>query len=387
MKVERNKPSHWILLIISGINIIISIPFRFFKRKDTRRVVFFYQMHGNVGALADYIAKKDPSIDMYFLAFPEYLDIYKDKHDLPVLNMLNPFDMIKVAQSDVVVTNYGALTLKYLAKLTSVKFVDVWHGLPMLKNQTPKIMDYLNYYAEVWVSSEAMKKFYKTKYKLRSKLVVTGYGRTDKLFNGSYDAVEVRKKYGLPADKKIILIAPTWKHNNPNRKELPFGLSPDKFISELNDIAKKTNSFVVFRAHMLSEDIGDAGKSIKALSSHDYPDTEEIISVANIVVTDWSSIAFDFMATKRPVIFIDAQTPFVGEELEDRCTPENRFGPIVGEIGEFKSIIKRYLNKPESYVKENKDDIKRIEEIAYGSALDGNATERYYQRLTELLKD
>ncbi len=384
MKVERNKLSHWLLLLISGLNIMLSIPFRVFKKKGTRRVIFFYQMHGNIGALADYIAKQDTTIEMYFLAFPEYLSIYKGKHKLQTLNMLNPLDMIKVAQSDVVVTNYGALTLVYYAKLTSLKFVDVWHGLPMLKNQTPKIMDYLNYYTEIWLSSEAMKKFYKTKYRLRSKLIVTGYGRTDKLFNGDYNKDMVCEKYSLPKDKKILLIAPTWKHNNPNRNELPFGLSQKRFITELNSFAEQTDCCIVFRAHMLSNDLGAAGKNIKALSSHDYPDTEEIISVADLLVTDWSSIAYDFMATKRPIIFIDAQTPFVGDELKNRCTPGNRFGPIIGDVSEFKKVAKRYLSKPELYLIENEEDINRIEKIAYGGTLDGKATKRYFDNLIEL---
>jgi CDP-glycerol glycerophosphotransferase (TagB/SpsB family) len=385
VKVEREKLSHWVLLIISGLNILFSIPFRLFKPKKTRRVVFFYQLHGNNQALKEYIAEHDPSIEMYFLAFPEYLKIYEGKHDLPTLNMLNPFDMIKVAQSDVVVTNYGALTLVYYARWTSLKFVDVWHGLPMLKNQTPSIMNHLNYYSELWVSSPAMKEFYENRYKLQSHIEVTGYGRVDKLVTNSYDRAAVCEKYELPKSKKIILIAPTWKHNNPERSELPFGLAPEEFIAELNNLAKKTNSYIVFRAHMLSADIGEAGENIKALSSQDYPDTEEIISAADIVVTDWSSIAFDFMATERPVVFIDGQEPFVGEELKTRCTPANRFGPIVDDLEVFKNTITRYLVNPEVYHEENAEKIARVKKIAYGPTLDGRATERYFKRLTTML--
>ncbi len=386
MKVEKDNLSHWIMLLISGINIIFSIPFRFFKPKRTKRVVFFYQMHGNSQALMEYIQLHDSSIEMYFLAFPEYLKIYDGKHKLPTLSMLNPIDMIRVAQSDVIVTNYGSLTLRYYAKWTSLKLVDVWHGLPMLKNQTPMIMNYLNNYSEIWVSSPAMKDFYRERYKLRSHLEVTGYGRVDKLVMGGYNKVSVCQKYGLPLDKKIILIAPTWKHNNPDRSELPFGLTSTDFISELNALADATNSHVVFRAHMLSDDLSAASSNITALSSHDYPDTEEIISIADIVVTDWSSIAFDFMVTERPVVFIDGQPPFVGKELSTRCTPANRFGPIVSDIGIFKDIIKRYLDTPSSYIEENKDSIDHIKKVAYGDTLDGRATERYFKRLKQLLE-
>lgn len=383
MKIDKNNIKHWLLLIISGLIIFAVMPLRLFKKKGSKRVVFFYQMHGNSRALSDYIEEHDQSIEMYFLAFPEYLKIYKDKQTLPTLSMLSFRDMIKVAQCDVLVTNYEVLTLLYFAKYTSIKFVDTWHGLPMLKNQTPKILHYLNYYEEVWVSSPAMKKFYKECYQLKSKLVVTGYGRIDKLVNKSF--VGVKKKYNLP-NKKIIMIAPTWKQNDPNRSELPFGLEQHELLVKLESLAKATNTFIIFRAHMLSGSglKADSSKYIRSMPTQYYPDTEELLSVTDILVTDWSSLVFDFMVLGKPVIFIDINAPFQGEDLEKRSSPENRFGKIVKDIDDFETVIKEYLLLPDKYLSEHKKRINDVMKKAYDSTADGHSTERYYKRLKRM---
>jgi CDP-glycerol glycerophosphotransferase len=344
-------------------------------------------MHGNITPLMEMVREKAPDVQQYFLAFPEYLKLYAGKQPLPTLNMLNLFDMIKVAQSDVVITNYIPLTLVFYARFTGIKFVDVWHGLPLLKNQTPKIMNYQNYYAEIWLSSPAMQKFYRERYQLRSKLVVTGYGRVDRLVNGEYDASAIKAKHDIPLDKKILLIAPTWKHNNPDRRQLPFGLSTEEFFARLDDLAKRTNSFIIFRAHMLgdSTQAAAAAENIKQMPSQDYPDGEELLAISDMVVTDWSSIVFDFLPLHRPVIFIDGETPFVGAELEARSSPQNRFGAIVKTFDEFDTAVTKYLANPDSFQTDYAGQIKKISELAYGDTLDGKATERYYEHLAGLL--
>ncbi len=384
MHVNKSKLWHWILLLWSAALVFLAIPFRVFRNKKQKSVVFFYQMHGNSKALADYIQEHDSSIKAYFLAFPEYLKIYEDKHTLPSLSMLSFRDMIKVAQCDVLVTNYGPLTLVYLARFTNIKFVDVFHGILLLKFMPPPILTYLNHYDEVWVSSPKMRKIYTEKFGVTSKLVPTGYGRVDKLVNGSYRGV--KKKYSIPANKKIIMVAPTWKHNDPNRNLLPFGMNEKQFINYIEGLAKKEGAFVIYRAHMLSENLDGAehADNLRAMPSSEFPDTEELLSVVDVLVTDWSSLSFDFMVLDKPVIFIDTKPPFQGEDIVKRSNPSGRFGELVSSKEEFSAALKSYLKKPDSYLKKHKARIARIKEQAYGPTADGKATERYYNRLKAL---
>lgn len=382
--MDKTNPRHILLLMISTFFLFLSIPLRKLKSRDKKRIVFYYQMHGNSKALAEALQKKFPQYELLYLAYPKYRKIYSSQHALKTLNPLNFFDMVKAAQSDVVVTNYEAHNLVYFAKYTDIKFVDVWHGLPMLKNQTPKILNYLNYYTEVWVSSPAMKDFYEKFYKLKSKVVVTGYGRTDKLVNNSYK--NVRKKYNLP-NKKIILIAPTWKHGDPDRSIYPFGLDEEEFLNKVDDLAGNMDAKVIMRAHMLSSSSGDKAKykNIIQMSVKDYPDSEELLSISDIVATDWSSIVFDYLALNKPVIFFDTKAPFTGRDIKMRSSKQNRFGEIIKEFDEFSGYVKEYLNNPGKFNAKHSKELKKIKEIAYGRYLDGKATDRYLQRMAEIL--
>lgn len=387
MKVDKDNPKHWLLLILSGLIVFAAMPFRVFRDKSKKRVVFFYQMHGNSKALAEYIEQHDETIERYFLAFPQYLKIYEGKQDLPTLSMLSLRDMIKVAQCSVLVTNYEILTLLYFAKFTNIKFVDTWHGIPMLKNQTPKILHYLNYYEEVWVSSPAMKVFYEQKYELTSRIIPTGYGRVDKLVNGSYQ--DVKKKYSIPPNKKVIMIAPTWKQNDPDRSALPFGMDEQELVSQLNTFAKTTGTFIIFRAHMLSGEgiTSEYSQNVRSMPTQDYPDAEELLSITDILVTDWSSLVFDFMVLDRPVIFIDINAPFQGEDLARRSSPRNRFGTIVSTFDEFGEVAQSYLKNPKEYLQRHAKQIEQAKKKAYGGLDDGLATERYYARLVRMLRN
>ena len=383
--MDKKNPWHILLLLVSTFFLFLSIPLRVFKTRDKIRIVFYYQMHGNSKALADALQEKFPDYELLYLAYPKYQKIYSGWHNLETLNPLNFFDMVKVAKSDIIITNYEAHNLVFYAKHTDIKFVDVWHGLPMLKNQTPKILDYLNYYEEVWVSSPAMKTFYEEFYKIRSKVVVTGYGRTDKLVNNLYK--NVKKKYNLP-DKKIILIAPTWKHGDPDRSIYPFGISEEEFFKRLDDLAEQLEVHVIFRAHMLSSSSEDNKyRNISPMSVKDYPDTEELLSAADIVATDWSSIVFDYLALARPVIFFDTKAPFTGRDVKLRSSSQNRFGEIVKEFDAFAEYAREYLDNPGKFNTKHAKSLKKIREIAYGDYLDGKSTDRYIKRIKSIVED
>lgn len=384
MKVDKKNPRHWLLLIISALLVFVSMPFRVFRNRNRKSIVFFYQMHGNSKAFVEFLQKNHPDINLYFLAFPEYLKIYEHEHNLPSLSMLKFTDMIKVAQCDAIITNYQPLTLIYYAKFAGMKFFDVGHGLPLLKKFTPQKLKYLNDYAETWVASPAMVDEFHNLYKITTPVVATGYARVDKLVTNGYE--NVRKKYELP-DKKIVMIAPTWQQYDPNRKVMPFNSDELPFFQHMDRLGKKTDSLIVIRVHMLSNVTADVSgmDNVRLMSVQDYPDTEELLSVVDVLVTDWSSIAYDFLPLDRPVIFIDVPAPFVGEELAQRANTEFRFGKLVANPNELDASISRYLKDPAVFKKEFAGPIKKATEVSYGTTLDGKASERYYKRLKKNL--
>jgi len=345
-------------------------------------------MNGNIKALSDHISRHDDSIELFFLSLPNYLEIYEEYQEIPKLNILSFKDMIKVARSDMIITNHGVFTLVLFAKFTSIKFVETYHGILLFKYLSAKHAQYLNQYKEIWVSSPYMKKIYTEKFKVQNtNIVATGYPRVDRLVSRDYK--NIKAKYGIPADKKIIMIAPTWQVGDVNQANLPFDMKEAAFIRRLCMLARETGSVVIFRAHMSGRSINNSEgrKLIKIMPSNKYPDTEELLSIVDILVTDWSSIALDFLVVDRPIIFLDTKSTTSKDAGKiQRVNSTGRFGDVISDWKKFEILINRYLKTPSKYTATYNKDIERVKLMAYGDTVDGKATERCYIRLKELLK-
>lgn len=359
-----------------------------FKKRSSRpQIVFYDQMNGNVKAFVDYVQEAHKDADMYFLSFPEFQELYKDEHTLPTLSPLKLRDMIKVAQSDAVITNFGTQTMVYYTWLTKIPFIDVWHGIPIFKGFVPQDFNSLGVgiqrYREVWVSSPQQVELYKNKFQIKAPVVATGYARVDKLVNHTYQGV--REKYDLPKNKKIIMLAPTWKQDDKGRAIVPFGETEKDFLTGLEELAKRLDALVIFRAHRASGRGVNVGElpHVRFMPAGEYPDTEELLSEVDVLVSDWSSIVFDYLPLERPTIFLDVTPPFKnGFSVSDKY----RFGEIVGSYQSLLDAIEHYAKNPDDFRKKYKDIIAETKEVAYGDTLDGKATERYWQRLQAIIE-
>lgn len=135
-----------------------------------------------------------------------------------------------------------------------------------------------------------------------NKILEEGYPRNDRLINVSPDLYkEIRTKLGVD-DKKVILYAPTWRDNQHTsgqgytyKTEVDF----DKLQRELGD-----EYVILFRAHYLvanSFDFARYGGFVRDVSS--YGDINDLYIASDILVTDYSSVFFDYSNLERPIIF------------------------------------------------------------------------------------
>ncbi len=124
----------------------------------------------------------------------------------------------------------------------------------------------------------------------------TGYPRTDALYAPDEEAAaEVRKTLGLPADKKVILYAPTWREMD----RFDMMLDLDEMRSRLSDeyvLLVRLHHFVA-EFYKVPEDgsfVFDAGGIEKI---------EDLFALTDVLITDYSSVMFDFALTGRPMVF------------------------------------------------------------------------------------
>ena len=134
------------------------------------------------------------------------------------------------------------------------------------------------------------------------KIIEEGYPRNDRLITaGPEERSGIRKQLGVD-DKKVILYAPTWRDNQHTSGEgytYKTEVNFDKLREELGD-----EYVILFRAHYLvanSFDFDRYAGFVRDVSS--YSDINDLYIAADILITDYSSVFFDFANLRKPEIF------------------------------------------------------------------------------------
>jgi len=135
------------------------------------------------------------------------------------------------------------------------------------------------------------------------KVVEVGYPRNDALSALDPDAADrVRRRLGLPADKKMLLYAPTWRDDQYATSlgyTLDLGLDFDELRVQLGD-----EYVVLFRAHYLIASQFDFARLAGfVVDVSDIGDVNDLYAVSDVLVTDYSSVFFDFANLCRPIVF------------------------------------------------------------------------------------
>lgn len=162
-----------------------------------------------------------------------------------------------------------------------------------------------------------------------------GYPRTDILYtkNNEKDINELKSKIGLPLDKKIILYAPTWRHKN--KFEL---------MLDLNSLKKSLSDeyVLILRLHHLSfKDWTMPSNDDFVYDLSRYDSIEELYLVSDILVTDYSSVMFDYANLNRPILLFTYDLKEYSEKLRGFYIDiiENRPGPLVYNSKELENAI------------------------------------------------
>lgn len=385
MKIDKRNPHHWLLLLQQGAYTLASCLARIFLRKLSKPAVILYghQLSGNLKALyqaweSDY----QDQFDCYFLSLdPQYSQQLR-KQGVGVLQCSSFRDMILVGRCNAMITDHGLHAMRPLLSLTNIIFIDVWHGIPF-KGFIPEDFRVQQRYDEVWVSSPLLKDIYQEKFGFKPETVKDlGYARADKLFLQQPPDPALSEKADIPAGHKVVLYAPTWQQDDNGRDLFPFGESQDAFIQRLSDTCEQHKAVLVVRSHLNASINAQSYKNVRYCSMKEFPDTEGLLLLTDILICDWSSIAFDFLALNRPTLFLDVPAPFKNGFSLGK---EYRFGTVVGSLESLGSTLKQCLELPTDYFKENEEKHQEVTINTYGTHTDGKAAARQLARLNDLI--
>lgn len=201
---------------------------------------------------------------------------------------------------------------------------------------------------------------------LRRPVWVEGYPRNDALVTGSRE--EAREMLGLGADERVVLYAPTWRDD---RQEIVDDLDPARLAAALD-------ATVLVRGHTRTLQPGHDVHGPRVIDVTAFADGALLMLAADELVTDYSSIMFDFSLTAKPMYF------FVPDLQHYRGTLRGFYfdltlrapGPLVASQEALESVMSH--PRPEEYEKRYAEWRER-----FNARDDGRASERIVTRMAE----
>lgn len=139
-------------------------------------------------------------------------------------------------------------------------------------------------------------------FRLRAELLRVGYPRNDALVTGGDPAEleRLRRQLGIPAGRRVVLYAPTFRPKENGRGvqplEVPFDL--ERFVDQFGD-----ELFLLIRPHYLVTLVLPPGLSRAVRSVADVHDITPLMLLSDALITDYSSVMFDYALLDRPMIF------------------------------------------------------------------------------------
>lgn len=169
-----------------------------------------------------------------------------------------------------------------------------------------------------------------------------GYPRNDPLVTGGdpEERAELRRRLGLEGDDRtVVLYAPTFRTDDDGRPaarfEIPFDL--ERFAAEFGG-----SHVLLVRAHYLSTTVVPPGLRGTVIDVGDTHDVTPLLLLADALITDYSSVMFDYALLDRPMIFYtpdrdDYVTRQRGAYFElARHAP----GPVVDDEAELFALLR-----------------------------------------------
>ncbi len=142
---------------------------------------------------------------------------------------------------------------------------------------------------------------------------------------------EVRKTLNIPLDKKVILYAPTWRGTVGKEND-----TSQVLLDEVMAIQKSMGDdyIVLLKSHYFTFEYFKINK-LDHLCVPNWYDTNKLLAAVDILITDYSSIFFDFLPLKKPVLFYMIDHKEYEAERGFYLDIDNLPGPVCENLNEL----------------------------------------------------
>ena len=408
--VDISKNNHVIMVIIRMIRFILTrIKYLYFyvtNKVDSKMVIFESYMGRQYSCspkaiyleLLNNSNYKDYKFVWAFKDPSEYSDL-KDNHNTIIVEKNSSMYFKYFAKAKYFVVN--SRIEECIIKKKKQIYVQCWHGTPLKKlgyDITVKGGNAMNTVADIKHKYRSDSKKYNymispskfctekfiSAFKLKNPNIIleTGYPRNDYLYSYTKTDVEnIKKKLKIPSNKKVILYAPTWR-DNEHVTGLGYVYNVNLDFGKLKEKIGK-DYVVLFRAHYFIANKIDLSKySNFVYNVSSYTDINDLYIISDLLITDYSSVFFDYANLKRPIIYYMYDFEKYKNELRDFYIDlEELPGPIIKDEKELIDSIVNIKEINDTY----KDKYQKFN-MKYNYLDDKESSKRVVERIFEIPK-
>ena len=244
------------------------------------------------------------------------MEQYKDLPNVKFIQFDSNDYLKALAEAKYIINN--ATFPAYVTKKPEQVYINTWHGIPLktlgydlpdgnlavanvLRNflSTDYLISPNSFHTGIYLDTFKLQGLYE------GTIIEEGQPRSDRIYHTDRTKViEELKALGVSVDpdKKIIMYAPTWKGSDFGNPELGLSAYFD-FLDKVKASVNMEEYQVFVKPH---QQVYRFIKDDPQVSAEFIPatiDTNSLLSVVDILVSDYSSIYFDFLDTGRPVLF------------------------------------------------------------------------------------
>lgn len=286
------------------------------------KLVMFESFHGkqfsdNPRAIYEYMREHCPDYSLVWSVDRRHIDDFKQL-DVQFVRRFSIKWLLYMTTAKYWIVN-ARLPL-WIPKPKHTTYVQTWHGTPLKRLATD--MDEVHmpgtntaaykqnfiYEASKWdylISPNAYStKIFRRAFQFHKTMIESGYPRNDYLINHNNQETmtNLKRQLGIDPAKKVLLYAPTWRDNqfySKGRYKFQLELDLDRLKEAIGD-----KYVIVLRLHYLvAENLDLSDYEGFAYDFSNYPDIRDLYLMADLLMTDYSSVFFDYANLRRPMIF------------------------------------------------------------------------------------
>ncbi|MFH7323283.1 CDP-glycerol glycerophosphotransferase family protein [Aeromicrobium sp. JJY06] len=265
-------------------------------------------------------------------------------------------------------------------------YLQTWHGTPLKRMQydavsttgrAPGYLERVSAKTATWSMllspSPYATEAFRSAFRYEGRVLEVGYPRNDVLARDAKEVGEVtRRRLGLRPEDRVVLYAPTFRDDVKQGKQFVWdgALEWEPLVEGLDE-----DTVILVRRHSVVRGSLKIPPELahRVLNVSSYPDMQDLLCVADVLVTDYSSVMFDYAILDRPIVLFCYDLAHYRDDLRGFYLDfeAEAPGPIVATQEELRAALLEAEGHGDAYATRRHEFRQRFAPLD-----DGHAAER-----------